>query len=146
MNLAPDLTRVLALHPGPHGNFCPGQLLPQLHLEPAPDPATGPLSAQVKAICEELQCGFLGVGFDPKWAIKDIPVMPKVGEGAQGLPRDVWELPGVAGCGKTDRKGIPFMSKVEVGVGGARARYGNGHGLKRVRRGWSRGSGDGGQS
>jgi len=32
---------------------------------------------QVKAICEELHIGFLGVGFDPKWAIKDIPMMPK---------------------------------------------------------------------
>ncbi|KAL6759220.1 gamma-glutamylcysteine synthetase [Haematococcus lacustris] len=32
---------------------------------------------QVKAICEELGIGFLGMGFDPKWAIKDIPVMPK---------------------------------------------------------------------
>lgn len=35
------------------------------------------LSPQVKAICEELGIGFLGVGFDPKWAIKDIPMMPK---------------------------------------------------------------------
>ena len=32
---------------------------------------------QVKAICEELQCGFLGVGFDPKWKIPEIPMMPK---------------------------------------------------------------------
>ncbi|KAG2425992.1 hypothetical protein HXX76_013363 [Chlamydomonas incerta] len=32
---------------------------------------------QVKAICEELHTGFLGVGFDPKWAINDIPMMPK---------------------------------------------------------------------
>ncbi|KAF8066224.1 GSH1-1 [Scenedesmus sp. PABB004] len=32
---------------------------------------------QVKTIGEELGIGFLGVGFDPKWAIKDIPVMPK---------------------------------------------------------------------
>lgn len=32
---------------------------------------------QVKAICEEMGVGFLGLGFDPKWAIKDIPVMPK---------------------------------------------------------------------
>ncbi len=32
---------------------------------------------QVKSICEEMDLGFLGVGFDPKWAIKDIPVMPK---------------------------------------------------------------------
>ncbi|KAG2485639.1 hypothetical protein HYH03_015611 [Edaphochlamys debaryana] len=32
---------------------------------------------QVKAICEEMGCGFLGVGFDPKWTIPEIPVMPK---------------------------------------------------------------------
>ncbi|KAG2435053.1 hypothetical protein HYH02_012050 [Chlamydomonas schloesseri] len=32
---------------------------------------------QVKTICEEAQTGFLGVGFDPKWAINDIPMMPK---------------------------------------------------------------------
>lgn len=32
---------------------------------------------QVKAICEELRCGFLGVGFDPKWKIPEIPMMPK---------------------------------------------------------------------
>lgn len=32
---------------------------------------------QVKAICEEMNIGFLGVGFDPKWEIKNIPVMPK---------------------------------------------------------------------
>lgn len=33
---------------------------------------------QVKSICEELQTGFLGVGFDPKWGIPEIPMMPKV--------------------------------------------------------------------
>lgn len=32
---------------------------------------------QVKTIGEELGIGFLGVGFDPKWRIDDIPVMPK---------------------------------------------------------------------
>jgi len=32
---------------------------------------------QVKAIGAELGIGFLGVGFDPKHAIKDIPIMPK---------------------------------------------------------------------
>ncbi|MEW5305396.1 MAG: hypothetical protein WDW36_007938 [Sanguina aurantia] len=32
---------------------------------------------QVKTICEELGTGFLGLGFDPKWRIDDIPVMPK---------------------------------------------------------------------
>ncbi|KAL5747489.1 hypothetical protein ACOSP7_024491 [Xanthoceras sorbifolium] len=32
---------------------------------------------QVKAVAEELGIGFLGIGFQPKWGIKDIPVMPK---------------------------------------------------------------------
>ncbi|CAA6655604.1 unnamed protein product [Spirodela intermedia] len=32
---------------------------------------------QVKAVAEEMGIGFLGVGFQPKWGLKDIPVMPK---------------------------------------------------------------------
>lgn len=32
---------------------------------------------QVKTIGEELGIGFLGTGFDPKWALDEIPVMPK---------------------------------------------------------------------
>lgn len=32
---------------------------------------------QVKAISEELGCEFLGLGFDPKWAVDQIPMMPK---------------------------------------------------------------------
>nr|QPT54862.1 gamma-glutamylcysteine synthetase [Scenedesmus acutus] len=32
---------------------------------------------QSKTIGEELGIGFLGVGFDPKWSIEQIPVMPK---------------------------------------------------------------------
>ncbi|KAI9174067.1 hypothetical protein LWI28_011403 [Acer negundo] len=32
---------------------------------------------QVKAVAEEMGIGFLGIGFQPKWGIKDIPVMPK---------------------------------------------------------------------
>ncbi|XP_020539645.1 glutamate--cysteine ligase, chloroplastic [Jatropha curcas] len=32
---------------------------------------------QVKAVAEELGIGFLGIGFQPKWGLKDIPVMPK---------------------------------------------------------------------
>eukprot|EP00878_Enallax_costatus_P002682 GHUV01002870.1.p1 GENE.GHUV01002870.1~~GHUV01002870.1.p1 ORF type:complete len:428 (+),score=26.49 GHUV01002870.1:201-1484(+) len=32
---------------------------------------------QVKTIGEELGIGFLGVGFDPKWRIDQIPIMPK---------------------------------------------------------------------
>ncbi|KAM7278960.1 hypothetical protein ACFE04_006094 [Oxalis oulophora] len=33
---------------------------------------------QVKAVTEEMGIGFLGIGFQPKWEIKDIPIMPKV--------------------------------------------------------------------
>ncbi|KAK9147525.1 hypothetical protein Scep_006282 [Stephania cephalantha] len=33
---------------------------------------------QVKAVAEEMGIGFLGIGFQPKWALKDIPIMPKV--------------------------------------------------------------------
>ncbi|GAQ88958.1 glutamate-cysteine ligase [Klebsormidium nitens] len=32
---------------------------------------------QVKTVCEEMGAGFLGLGFDPKWSIEDIPIMPK---------------------------------------------------------------------
>lgn len=32
---------------------------------------------QAKSIAEELGIGFLGIGFDPKWRIDQIPVMPK---------------------------------------------------------------------
>ncbi|CAN1300792.1 Glutamate--cysteine ligase, chloroplastic [Linum perenne] len=32
---------------------------------------------QVKAVTEEMGIGFLGIGFQPKWGIKDIPIMPK---------------------------------------------------------------------
>ncbi|KAF3785299.1 Glutamate--cysteine ligase, partial [Nymphaea thermarum] len=32
---------------------------------------------QVKAVAEEMGIGFLGIGFQPKWWLKDIPIMPK---------------------------------------------------------------------
>ncbi|KAL5202710.1 hypothetical protein ABZP36_013662 [Zizania latifolia] len=32
---------------------------------------------QVKALGEEMGIGFLGIGFQPKWALSDIPIMPK---------------------------------------------------------------------
>lgn len=32
---------------------------------------------QVKAVAEEMGIGFLGIGFQPKWERKDIPMMPK---------------------------------------------------------------------
>ncbi|KAI9094485.1 hypothetical protein K1719_026710 [Acacia pycnantha] len=35
-------------------------------------------TSKVKAIDEEMRTGFLGIGFRPKWGLKDIPIMPKV--------------------------------------------------------------------
>nr|GME17432.1 glutamate--cysteine ligase, chloroplastic [Ipomoea batatas] len=32
---------------------------------------------QVKAVAEEMGIGFLGIGFQPEWGLKDIPIMPK---------------------------------------------------------------------
>ncbi|XP_040990274.1 glutamate--cysteine ligase, chloroplastic [Juglans microcarpa x Juglans regia] len=32
---------------------------------------------QVKAVTEEMGIGFLGIGFQPKWGLRDIPIMPK---------------------------------------------------------------------
>jgi len=32
---------------------------------------------QAKAIAEQMGVGFLGTGFDPKWRVEDVPVMPK---------------------------------------------------------------------
>ena len=33
--------------------------------------------AQVKTIAQEIGVAFLGIGFDPKWQVADVPVMPK---------------------------------------------------------------------
>lgn len=32
---------------------------------------------QVKELAKELDIGFLTVGFDPRWEVKDVPIMPK---------------------------------------------------------------------
>lgn len=32
---------------------------------------------QVKTMAQELGIAFLTAGFDPKWAVKDVPIMPK---------------------------------------------------------------------
>ncbi|KAL7188905.1 hypothetical protein ACSBR1_038713 [Camellia fascicularis] len=41
--------------------------------------ATEPLTKEdlVKAVIEEMGIGFLGIGFQPKWGLKDVPIMPK---------------------------------------------------------------------
>ena len=31
----------------------------------------------MKTIAEELGLAFLGIGFDPKWRVEDVPIMPK---------------------------------------------------------------------
>jgi glutamate--cysteine ligase len=38
---------------------------------------TGQHLVEVKMVADELNLGFLGVGFDPMWAREDVPVMPK---------------------------------------------------------------------
>jgi glutamate--cysteine ligase len=40
--------------------------------------------AQVREVAEELGVGFMGLGFQPKWALDDMPVMPK---GRYGIMR-----------------------------------------------------------
>lgn len=35
------------------------------------------LDVQVKELAAELDVGFLTIGFDPKWEVKDVPIMPK---------------------------------------------------------------------
>ena len=32
---------------------------------------------QIKTMTKELDIAFLTVGFDPKWAVADVPIMPK---------------------------------------------------------------------
>lgn len=45
---------------------------------------TGRHLMEVKSVADQLNLGFLGVGFDPLWAREDIPVMPK---GRYGIMR-----------------------------------------------------------
>ena len=40
------------------------------------DDSWSPL-AQAKTIAAELGVGFLALGFDPKWRVADVPMMPK---------------------------------------------------------------------
>ncbi|GAB4856852.1 glutamate--cysteine ligase [Ancistrocladus abbreviatus] len=42
------------------------------------DKIIGLKQEEVKAVAEEMGIGFLRIGFQPKWGIKDIPIMPKV--------------------------------------------------------------------
>ena len=38
---------------------------------------TAYMAVQVKTMAQELGIAFLTAGFDPKWAVKDVPIMPK---------------------------------------------------------------------
>ncbi|XP_042947158.1 glutamate--cysteine ligase, chloroplastic-like isoform X2 [Carya illinoinensis] len=49
----------------------------QFELSGAPLETLHQTCAEVKAVAEEMGIGFLGIGFQPKWALKDIPIMPK---------------------------------------------------------------------
>ena len=63
----------ISLEPG--GQFeLSGAPLPDLH---ATDAETREHLRQVLAVGETLGVGFLGVGFSPKWALSDVPHMPK---------------------------------------------------------------------
>ncbi len=35
------------------------------------------MAVQIKTMAQELGIAFLTAGFDPKWAVKDVPIMPK---------------------------------------------------------------------
>ena len=35
------------------------------------------MAVQIKTMAKELGIAFLTAGFDPKWAVKDVPIMPK---------------------------------------------------------------------
>ncbi|KAI9088931.1 hypothetical protein K1719_029210 [Acacia pycnantha] len=54
---------------------------------------------KVKAIDEEMGTGFLGIGFQPKWGLKDIPIMPKVG-GRPMLKSLSCQCKGKLNCGR----------------------------------------------
>eukprot|EP00191_Tetraselmis_sp_GSL018_P008149 CAMPEP_0177608484 /NCGR_PEP_ID=MMETSP0419_2-20121207/18498_1 /TAXON_ID=582737 /ORGANISM="Tetraselmis sp., Strain GSL018" /LENGTH=443 /DNA_ID=CAMNT_0019103181 /DNA_START=239 /DNA_END=1570 /DNA_ORIENTATION=- len=49
---------------------------------------------QAKAIAEEMGVGFLGTGFDPKWRVEEVPIMPK---GRYKLMRDYMPTVGTMG-------------------------------------------------
>lgn len=38
---------------------------------------TACMAVQIKTMAQELGIAFLTAGFDPKWAVKDVPIMPK---------------------------------------------------------------------
>ncbi|CAK9141886.1 unnamed protein product [Ilex paraguariensis] len=49
----------------------------QFELSGAPLETLHQTCAEVKAVAEEMGIGFLGIGFQPKWGVQDIPIMPK---------------------------------------------------------------------
>ncbi|KAF8396867.1 hypothetical protein HHK36_018502 [Tetracentron sinense] len=66
------------LQPGPSSIEQPTRSSP--NLQPTDDPDFGQYdqpAEEVKAVTEEMGIGFLGIGFQPKWGLKDIPIMPK---------------------------------------------------------------------
>ncbi|THG16521.1 hypothetical protein TEA_010564 [Camellia sinensis var. sinensis] len=49
----------------------------QFELSGAPLETLHQTCAEVKAVAEEMGIGFLGIGLQPKWGLKDTPIMPK---------------------------------------------------------------------
>lgn len=71
---------------------------------------------QVKAVAEEMGLGFLGIGFQPKWAVKDIPIMPK---GRYKIMRDYMPKVGTLGLDMmfrtcTVQVNLDFSSEVDM--------------------------------
>lgn len=63
----------ITLEPG--GQFeLSGAVLTDLHATVA---ETSSHLSQLKAVASELGVGFTGLGFDPKWRLDEIPMMPK---------------------------------------------------------------------
>ncbi|KAH9318663.1 hypothetical protein KI387_020432 [Taxus chinensis] len=71
---------------------------------------------QVKAVAEEMGIGFLGIGFQPKWELKDIPIMPK---GRYNIMRNYMPKVGTLGLDMmfrtcTVQANLDFSSEIDM--------------------------------
>ncbi|GMP96268.1 hypothetical protein CsSME_00044984 [Camellia sinensis var. sinensis] len=86
----------------------------QFELSGAPLETLHQTCAEVKAVAEEMGIGFLGIGLQPKWGLKDTPIMPK---GRYEILRNY--LPKVGSLGldvmfQTCTVNLDFSSEVDV--------------------------------
>ena len=80
----------ISLEPG--GQFeLSGAPLENLHQTCA---ETGSHLSQLRDVCDDMNIAFLGVGFQPLWALEDIPIMPK---GRYGIMRNYMQKVGRLG-------------------------------------------------